>query len=182
MKHFFVALIILSSIGLHAQDYSHKLVTTKLTKDIVIENAINWLLGYSRTAKIKKLKAESKSGESSSGEEDFIHWNSDDCSNLMTSNNVRFKIYNIKYNVHIKIKDNKALIVVKNVFWRNVSLSEKVPYTSIDLAQSKDYALAVMTPGNHEKMTAFFKAYISEEIYQSLIEALQQPPNAYEGW
>jgi hypothetical protein len=182
IKYLLIGLIILLGNNLQAQDYNYKVIEPELSRDVIVDNCMNWLIGYSRTSKIKKLKAESSSGESSTGDEDYITWNSENHTNILTSNKVRFKAYVIKYNVQIKIRNNKALIVVKNVFWRNIGLSEKVPYTPISLAQSEEYTLAVMTPGNYDKMIIFFNDYIQDEIFNSIKDYLTVNPIKYEKW
>ncbi len=64
----------------------------------------------------KKLKSESTSGKATVDEENYIVWENNETQNILVSNSVRFKAYDIKYNVHIKIKNNKTLIIVENVF------------------------------------------------------------------
>ena len=176
-------IIILTVAGnLKAQDYKSQVVQSKFTNKTLLDNTMNWLLGYARTSKIDKLKAESSSGESISGDEDFINWNVEGESNLLISNKVKYsKDVLIKYNVQVKIKDNKCLIIVKNVFWKNQRFPEKYPYIPID---QKGYADSNMEYSEkaHNKILSFFDDYIQKEVFNSLNEYLEIQPVEYEEW
>lgn len=181
-KHLTLMLFLAFALNVGAQDYKSQVVESKFSKTTLVDNTMNWLLGYARTSKIDKLKAESSSGESISGDEDYITWEVDGESNLLISNTVKYsKDVLIKYNVQIKIKDNKCLIVVKNVFWKNPRYPEKYPYIPITQRgypdQNREY-----TEKAHNKILSFFDDYIQKEIFNSLGEYLEIEPVKYDNW
>ena len=164
INYLLLSILLLIFTNSKAQDYKSEVINSDFSKETLMDNAMNWLLGYTRSTKIKKLKSESTSGKSTVDEENYIVWENNETQNILVSNSLRFKAYDIKYNVHIKIKNNKTMIIVKNVFWRNYGLSEKVPYTSISKSQNEDYPLAVVHPSHYKKMIPFFDDYIQTEF------------------
>lgn len=183
MKSLFILAVLVLSMGTtFSQDYKSQIVTSDLSKSVLLDNAMNWVLGYSRTDKIDKLKAESSSGESISGDEDFIHWNTDNESNVLISNKVKYsKDVLIKYNVQVKVKENKALIIVKNVFWKNPRFAEKYPYIPIEQRGYPDSNMEYSEKA-HQKILDFFNDYITKEVFTSLRKYLIIEPEQYENW
>lgn len=182
IKQLALILLITISGNIQAQDYRSQVVESEFAKETLMDNTMNWLLGYARTSKIDKLKAESSSGESISGDEDFISWDMGNESNLLISNKVKYsKDVLIKYNVQVKIKENKALIIVKNVYWKNPRFAEKYPYIPIE---QRGYADSNMEYSEkaHSKILSFFNDYIQKEIFDSLKKHLKIEPVEYEGW